>query len=224
MKIKSHRWALTTFALLINQCVFAQAPISITCDWAGAYAGASVGAHTLNLRLNDPDSYSDYELVDDKRMIKVGTGLNIGYNWQRNHFVYGAEASARLISSKSISKDHSGSAACSHLKNVFGIKVKAGLALGSSLLYLAIGPSISQSTLKMIHPDGGPNAYGNTHTNRNFGLTTALGIGHNITEKLSLRMQVENTQLKTSPISHNSVSIHHTDHLIEATIGLNYHL
>lgn len=111
-------------APVVEPVVTPVAPVAvvtpITPDWTGFYAGAQA-------------SYSDYDLGGDAdgSVKGAGYGLHAGYNYDlQNNWVLGAEAAYDWSKADGEGVD---------LDNVTTLKLKAGYAVGGSLIYATGG-------------------------------------------------------------------------------------
>ncbi|PJI92924.1 opacity protein-like surface antigen [Yoonia maricola] len=108
-------------------------------DWSGPYAGLSLsqGEDTFNF-YQDGSSFSGP--FDSEGTV---TGIVGGFNAQRGSFVYGGEVN---VSFGDISYDQSDEFASLELDyaSIIDVKARAGYAIGSVLIYGAVGYSASQ--------------------------------------------------------------------------------
>lgn len=149
----------------------ALAPASVVdygFNWTGGYVGANVGYRWLNADASDafgassPDSSS------------VAGGLQAGYNWQMNQFVFGVETDFGYGSS---SKNEAG----------YGVKqtwegttrARAGVALDRFLVYGTAGVAYSDFDLS--------NSSGASSSDWRFGWTAGGGVEYAVTKNVSVK-------------------------------------
>ena len=127
-----------SFALAVGSAAAADLPVKApeprvaTYDWSGLYVGAHLGAIGGNFR-NDPAIIGPTGTGGN-----VMGGLQIGYNWQINRYVIGAEADLSWI-------DVPASSPGSSFKEdwLSTYRLRAGQMMGNYLFYVTGGVALT---------------------------------------------------------------------------------
>ena len=164
-------------------------------SWAGAYVGGSVGAAVSSTGFHDNDDWFDNQLQAGHTSFGAMGGLYAGYNVQMRNFVYGVEASGNLMSGKLTVHPYGGSDYLSaQTAWNASLKVRAGLAMDKTLVYIAAGPAVTSSKVgAQFSYNVSPTDYttSGSKTSNVFGAAFAAGVEHALSDKLIARLQLE---------------------------------
>jgi len=199
-----------------------KAPIAVAPSWAGFYIGGQVGGASVSTSFKDFDDDFDTGLSDDRKLTWTA-GVYGGFNLQHDSFVYGIEAAWSWLDATATSFPFGERFADreflrTKLRDYGSVKARAGLAFGSTLVYVAAGPAWGGSQFSMRF--GSELASGNSHR---LGLAAATGIEHMLSPNWVLRGQVEYAQFQTQRITSNfDERFGQETSILTGTLGLSY--
>jgi outer membrane immunogenic protein len=144
---------------------YKDAPVHVAPHiWTGFYVGVNGGYAwgddddiDLYYILRDGVTRQDRETKYDVGLEGAFGGVQLGYNWQRNRYVFGIEAD---IQASDISADASGRVvqkpndvieADLDLEWFSTIRARAGIATGKSLFYITGGFAFGDASSKLVH-------------------------------------------------------------------------
>lgn len=180
--------------------LLASAPLSALAadSWAGPYAGASVAMSSFSSQFQDIDDEWDNQGVNGNTESTVLFGVNAGWNFQDENFVYGVELGYTLGDGTSESKPYGVSDPAlirSELGDVISLKGKVGIASGSTLAYVAAG--LAQADIDGTANTGTAGA-DQSSSDTVDGFTFAVGVEHKFANNVLLRVQGESMKLETT--------------------------
>src|SRR5215813_9891276 len=206
-----------------------KAPIAVAPSWAGFYIGGQVGGASVSTSFKDFDDDFDNQGLNGDRKLTWTAGVYGGINFQHDSFVYGIEAAWSWLDGRVTSFPFGGDEFLrSKLHDYGSVKARAGLAFGSTLVYVAAGPAWGGSRFSMksevfdeeantLKPES---ASGSSHR---LGLATATGVEHMISPNWILRGQVEYAQFQTQRITSNfDFRFGQETSILTGTLGLSY--
>ncbi len=186
--------------LLCSTSAYAQDAAVKTFDWTGPYAGVVLGAGTT--QQTTPNYYYGDAYGSTTDTGAGGTlGATLGYNMQQGSFVYGVEAD---YSASSLGIDpYDGyyySGYYGHVgewNNLATLRVRAGLALDNTLVYMTGGLASADVNQKYCYygVDGSncsnadTNEYDSAVSGRQSGYAFGAGVEHAFTDKISLKAE-----------------------------------
>jgi outer membrane immunogenic protein len=196
-----------------------KAPIGMAPSWAGFYIGGQVGGASVSTSFKDFDDFFDNQGLNGDRKLTWTAGVYGGINFQHDSFVYGIEAAWSWLDGTVTSfPDADEDFLRSKLRDYGSVKARAGLAFGSSLVYVAAGPAWGGSHFSM--QSGSEVASGNSHR---LGLAAATGVEHMFSPNWILRGQVEYAQFQTQRITSNyDDRFGQESSVLTGTLGLSY--
>lgn len=161
-----------------------------TYDWTGVYAGAWVGTACLDGRGSLFDNGSGLNWSNGGCGFKGG-GL-LGYNYQFDRFVVGAEADLGTTTDI-VRNTLPGADFRFNMNYLATVRGRAGWAMDDTLFYLTAGGAYAQGEINGIVSTT-PN-----HLKADqFGWVVGGGMEHALTDKLRLRMEYLYTQFPTT--------------------------
>jgi outer membrane immunogenic protein len=173
------------------------APV-VTYDWTGFYAGLSAGYAHANAKVTDispgvargPFSYSSDG--------GIGSG-QVGYNWQINSFVLGAEADIGYMGSDGkgiIGSTNAGSHQDLTLDGgLYGdVTARVGYAFGPALIYAKGGFAFFNGEARQTTTNPG---YATTGTDTFTGWTIGGGVEYMIMQNLSVKVEYQHFDFGT---------------------------
>ena len=155
-------------------------------DWTGMYAGIWTGLACLDGTGNLHDNGSGLSWSNGGCGLKAG-GL-VGYNFQINNFVLGAEADLGR-SNLLVTNNEPGANFSFNMNYLATIRGRAGWALDDKLLYLTAGGAYANGQINGTVP--GPLS---SITANQFGWTVGAGMEDALTDHLRLRLEYMYTQ------------------------------
>jgi opacity protein-like surface antigen len=196
-------------------------------DWNGFYAGGALGVASFTSDFNDLDDDWDNQGLSGDNSLDLNTGIYAGINFQLDSLVYGVEIGHTRYGSKSTGLPNADDnvviddSQTTELESAISLRVRAGLAAGNTLLFLAVGPTWAKTNYKSIYE----NAHYAKGDDTILGLTTSVGIEQKFTPSISARLQVEHTAFETSDLITESESDYrysHDDALTNVLVGVSY--
>lgn len=183
-------------------------------DWDGFYAGFNLGygIGRVEAQVNAPRAGRD--------LLGAHYGIQAGYNFQYDQFVFGLEAGVSGAQIKGSSLCPNVNVTCSGaIETIADVKARFGVAIDNYLIYGAIGAAYGFGSSGV--DDGLP---GYSFETPGY----ALGVGAEVavTENLSAKIDYSYIGFAqvTAPagtINNTSIDLAHDVHLIK--VGLNYH-
>ena len=135
----------------------APAPVAMSGDWGGFYAGGQLGYADVTVDPGDADDIGGYGWLG---------GVHAGYNWDLGNVVVGLEGDYDFT-------DISIGDGVGSIDNVARLKLRAGYDMGSTLLYATAGAAHANATV-------GGTDFSDT------GWFAGLGVGYQMTDSLVL--------------------------------------
>ena len=163
-------------------------------SWTGAYAGVTLGGMTASHRWSFP-ILGDTRFDPDPRGLTGG--LFVGYNWQTGGgLVLGLEADIQASNASGTEdyRDADGNLlnplgdveGHSRIRSTFAARIRAGLAMDRTLLYVAGGLSQAEYRLSYDRMDVELDAI----TARRTGWTIGAGVEHAMSSNMRLRGEI----------------------------------
>src|SRR5882672_3491052 len=120
-----------------------KAPIEAAPSWAGFYIGGQVGGASVSTSFKDFDDTFDNEGLNGDRKLTWTAGVYGGFNLQHDSFVYGIEAAWSWLDGtvRGFPDFDQVVVLRNKLRDYGSVKARAGLAFGSTLVYVAAGPA-----------------------------------------------------------------------------------
>jgi outer membrane immunogenic protein len=200
-----------------------KAPIGMAPSWAGFYVGGQVGGASVSTSFKDFDDFFDNQGLNGDRKLTWTAGVYGGINFQHDTFVYGIEAAWSWLDGTVTSFPNSSGSddfLRSKLRDYGSVKARAGLAFGSTLVYVAAGPAWGGSQFSIGSPSEGESGSGSSHR---LGLAAATGVEHMVSPNWVLRGQVEYAQFQTQRItSYFENRYGQETSVLTGTLGLSY--
>jgi outer membrane immunogenic protein len=198
-----------------------KAPIAVAPSWAGFYIGGQVGGASVSSSFKDFDDDFDNQGLNGDRKLTWTAGVYGGINFQHDAFVYGIEVAWSWLDGTVTGFPNdfdSDDFLRSKLRDYGTVKARAGLAFGSTLVYVAAGPAWGGSHFSMGRSS--EFASGNSHR---LGLAAATGVEHMLSPNWILRGQVEYAQFQTQRITSDSENrFGQESSVLTGTLGLSY--
>jgi outer membrane immunogenic protein len=200
-----------------------KAPIEMAPSWAGFYVGGQAGGASVSTSFKDYFDDFDNQGLNGDRKLTWTAGVYGGINFQHDSFVYGIEAAWSWLDGtvKGFPDNFtSDDLLRSKLRDYGSVKARAGLAFGSTLVYVAAGPAWGGSDFSMLARSGKEFASEGSHR---LGLAAATGVEHMLTPNWILRGQVEYAQFQTQRITSNLNDLFGQEtSVLTGTLGLSY--
>ena len=198
-----------------------KAPIEAAPSWAGFYIGGQVGGASVSTSFKDFDDEFDNQGLNGDRKLTWTAGVYGGINFQHDSFVYGIEAAWSWLDGK-VKSFPFGENDPDFLRNRFtdygSVKARAGLAFGSTLVYVAAGPAWAGGRFSV-----GINDTETSARSHRLGLVGATGVEHMLSPSWVLRGQVEYAQFQTQRLTHEfSERFGQESSVLSGTLGLAY--
>jgi outer membrane immunogenic protein len=230
-------------------------PAFVAVDWGGAYAGVNggYGWSAKDSKLSAVGVYQEPTcdptqpgarclMMVDRGAMSFGAeggfgGGQVGYNLQRDRFVFGVEAdiqAAAIDGSGTLSLPHGAVASGKNELDWFGtLRGRAGLTFDRTLLYFTGGLAFGgvKDTLKVTPAQGAPSTVSNSETKT--GYVLGGGVEHLLNPHWSVKAEYQYIDLGSDKLSTtaaaNSVNeatgtldAEHAYHTVR--LGVNYHL
>jgi outer membrane immunogenic protein len=200
-----------------------KAPAEMAPSWAGFYIGGQVGGASVSTSFKDFDDELDNQGLNGDRKLTWTAGVYGGINFQHDSFVYGIEAAWSWLDGTVTSFPRhfdNDDFLRNKLRDYGSVKARAGLAFGSTLVYVAAGPAWGGSHFSMGAPLNEEVASGRSHR---LGLAAATGVEHLVSPNWVLRGQVEYAQFQTQRITSNfDYRFGQETSVLSGTLGLSY--
>lgn len=192
-------------------------------DWTGPYAGLTLGyafggdddiGYSVNDRLRG--DVGSYELSG------LNAGLNIGYRWQRDHWVFGPELSLVGGDIKD-SFDADGYDGENKLKNAIELRLKAGYLLNpETMLFGVAGVSRAKFDYSVLGAGGyGPAAIDDSFSRT--GYVLGFGVERRLTDRISVTGGYEYANYGKETLEDSAgVSTRATPKFSNVKIGVNF--
>jgi outer membrane immunogenic protein len=201
-----------------------KAPIEMAPSWAGFYVGGQVGGASVSTSFKDFDDEFDNQGLNGDRKLTWTAGVYGGINFQHDSFVYGIEAAWSWLDGTVTGLPNSESSEDflrNRLRDYGSVKARAGLAFGSTLVYVAAGPAWGGSHFSIFR-DATKSEFASGSSHR-LGLAAATGVEHMISPNWVLRGQVEYAQFQTQRITSNfDDRFGQETSVLTGTLGLSY--
>jgi len=196
-----------------------KAPISVAPSWAGFYIGGQVGGASVSTSFKDFDDEFDNQGLNGDRKLTWTAGVYGGINFQHDSFVYGIEAAWSWLDGKVTSFPFGDDDFLRNKLTDYGsVKARAGLAFGSTLVYVAAGPAWAGGRFSVS--DDGVVTSARSHR---LGLVGATGVEHMLNPNWVLRGQVEYAQFQTQRLTHDfGNQFGQETSVLSGTLGLSY--
>lgn len=190
-------------------------------DWSGAYLGIHGGLIGRGFKSSGaiPNIPAlNFSGKNNTQSLSGATfGIQAGYNFQSGNVVYGVEAESSLgTTDRKKSTTH-----LSAEQNArHAVKVRAGYAFGSTLVYATTGVAIAQTRLHS--PAVGLTPRGRKDLTR-AGLLVGVGIEQKLTRSISLKGEVDYAAFGESRVTLPGGATKVRSGNLTAKVGLNYH-
>lgn len=185
-------------------------------DFSGVYAGARLGAAAADIATSDVD-YNNYGGTYDVTNSGALAVVSAGYNWQLGATVVGLEANVGFGDLQAGYEAHNGDLE-TQMDQIIGLRGRAGMAAGNTLLYVLGG--ISTANVTNLSEDGAIDL-GDTYT----GITVGAGVEQFISNNLSWVAEGTYTLFDGSDDADSSDSGYYgTADLLTLTGGVNYYI
>ncbi|MTI16213.1 porin family protein [Rhodobacteraceae bacterium RKSG542] len=167
-------------------------------DWGGFYAGVKANALILEDDYIDPVADLDGFITD----YKIAPTVVVGYLWQRNQFVYGAEFGVSWVGSDKTEQDVSdpylyGTMKVNSSAHILG---RVGVTSDRTLLYLQGGATLTSFDFDYPYDTGLPQGDGFSETL--IGATLGLGVEHALNENWRISADFTHT---TYPVATSTI-------------------
>jgi len=207
-----------------------KAPIEAAPSWAGFYIGGQVGGASVSTSFKDFDNSFDNAGLNGDRRLTWSAGLYGGFNLQHDSFVYGIEAAWSWLDGTVTSRPNNQSSRellRNRLTDYGSVKARAGLAFGSTMVYVAAGPAWAGSRFTVNQTFSEPENILTSTRSYRVGLVGATGVEHMLSPNWVLRGQVEYAQFQTQRLTRESQSgssdrFGQESSVLSGTLGLSY--
>lgn len=171
--------------------VYTKAAAAPSPIWTGPYIGLSLGAlrHKLDARMGGvffPPEFNQGSFSSTAATL----GGQIGYNWQQDKFVYGIEGDLNWTNAKASGTRVFGGFPTEYSSKLswYGTaRVRAGVTLSPTLLYVTGGLAVASIKDRFFQPIGGDGA---ASSKTRVGWTAGAGIEHFITPTTTVKAEV----------------------------------
>lgn len=158
-------------------------------DWAGGYAGLTLG-YAFNgkdeVGVDQPEVGTPNEL----KLNGVNAGVHVGYRWQKNRWVFGPELGYEGGNIKD-SFSTGGYDAESKIKNVLALRMKTGYLLDNGMLVYGIAGVARAKVDYSVVGDGDSGPIGVDTSFSRTGYIVGLGAEKKLNERMSLTGEYE---------------------------------
>lgn len=154
-------------------------------NWTGGYVGLS-----LNYGRS---THATPPVISLPNATGFGGGALAGYNWQAGDAVFGAEVAGNLTRMSGVGDCANPAWTCrSRINNVISARVRAGVAMDTTLLFATAGLASANIRHSTHHP-----VFGNfSDTNRTNGAMVGVGIEHAFAGGWNLRGDLEHYRFR----------------------------
>jgi outer membrane immunogenic protein len=204
--------------------------------WTGAYVGAQVGVGRLNATATQvTPSYGYYGPCtgyygSGSCSLEAGGavgGVNAGYDWQNNYFVYGVMAdwdATDLKRTENLAPYYGGSFT-GQVDWLASIRGRMGIGLDDTLIYITGGPALGmvKSSTALV---GGLGSYGSLNS-AEFGWVAGFGLERKLSQQWSLKGEFLYYDLGRSHASASyptgTYTTEFTHEIMLGQVGLEFH-
>jgi len=187
--------------------------------WSGPYIGGNIGGAFL-----DNDTDIDFFIIpgsqDDNGDEGITGGGQVGWNFQHDQFVFGAEGDFNLldVEGDTLFRTKTPGVVETDFDWFATVRGRAGVAVDHTLIYATLGLAIARGEIEVSN--GGPVS---SNTDTLVGLAAGGGVEHRFTDALSGRIEYLYADMESisTPFFGTSVSSSTELHFLRA--GLNYH-
>jgi outer membrane immunogenic protein len=234
MKIKTYLMATTWSLALVGAASAADLPLKSravhalppAAVWEGPYVGIHGGIGRANFSVT-------FDNPDDTWTSGATGGIfggQIGYNWQRRHWVYGVEADASWAGLKASYQEADGDDyAEAKVRWLASFRGRAGLAIDDTLVYATVGLALGGTRHSYRNIDricDGCGDFGSAFSRTRVGWVAGFGVEHQFGPRWSARLEALYYDLG----KHNHTAIHDgspyniplTTEVFVARAGFNY--
>jgi len=191
-------------------------------DWSGSHVGFTLGRSAYSSSWTDVDGYKNGASLEASSQ-HLQTSASLGYDYQVNTLVYGVEIDRTLSSQHADSNYYQGSVLRQDaLRRLITLRLRVGLAYGSSLFYLTGG--LGQARVVHNWDDGGTSgqSWSGVHNSRR-GLVSGVGLENRVNSNLSLRAELLNFRSGVASSTNDSgYTMQVTDSVNTLRVGLSY--
>lgn len=196
-------------------------------DWAGTYAGASLG---YVFGKNDEVGFSTPQdrllgSYGNEKVSGVQGGLHIGYRMQRDAWVFGAELGYDISGADdSVSYDNANGKGevTSEVNNVIALRFKTGRVIDDkTMVYGVAGVARGDFTYSASGAYQGNNITGESDYKSN-GWILGLGVERKLTDDISLTGAIEHTSFKKKEVYIGDLVTRATPEYNQIRLGVNY--
>jgi outer membrane immunogenic protein len=160
-----------------------KAPPMASPSWAGWYIGGNAGAALVDIDRHYTDGFP--APYSGSKTSFIGGG-QIGYNWQRGNFVYGAEVDGSFLGSK---QSFDGGSASNELPWLVTARLRMGLAVGDTMAYVTGGVAIGEIKTSATDFSGEPPYSLFKENKTRFGWTIGGGVEHMINRNWTIALE-----------------------------------
>src|SRR6476646_1084918 len=112
-------------------------PAPVPCNWQGFYIGINAGVAGLEANITD-EHYIDSGATTQVEETNFTGGGQLGYNWQRNAFVWGLEADADYLNTDNGYTGYYGKYR-GEMDFQGSLRLRGGIAVENALVYVTGG-------------------------------------------------------------------------------------
>lgn len=163
-----------------------ETPVS---DWAGGYAGLTLG-YAFNGKDEVGVDQSEVGTPNELTLSGANAGVHVGYRWQKDRWVFGPELGYEGGNIKD-SFSTGGYDAESKIKNVLALRMKTGYLLDNGMLVYGIAGVARAKVDYSVVGDGDSGAISVDDSFSRTGYIVGLGAEKKLTERMSLTGEYE---------------------------------
>jgi len=164
----------------VEPVIAAPAPMAVTRNWTGGYAGFQFGAQQSRLGMSET---ADQTNTGALRLRGLTGGLYAGYNWQGvNDLVFGVDGDIAATGGRASMTTSGGDAVSARMRASAALRARAGVAMGETMFYGAVGVSHARFDVTV---NGTPDTLARTGWTAGIGLEQAFA--GNMTGRLEYR-------------------------------------
>lgn len=190
-------------------------------EWTGPYAGLSAGHADYRTTWFDVD-YDWYGGNFTTSDTTQNYGLQFGYNHQMKNWVLGGEFSYNHVASSSYMFYSQDVWRTDDLESVMSLKLKAGLAVDKTMLYVTAGLAQFDANHRWTEVNDVPDSWP-TFENDGIGSVAGFGLETKVGSNLSLRSEVlRGRSPGTSSTNPNGFTMTVTEQVTFINIGANF--
>lgn len=208
--------------ILLIFCAAALAAHAQSSSWTGFHVGATLGRSAYTSSWTDVDGYRNGGTLDSS-LQKSQTGGNLGYDYQIGNTVFGLEYDRTLSAIETSSAyDRGATLRTDNLDRLSTLRLRAGLAYGSTLVYLSGGLGQAKASHAWIASGTGAQSWPSFRNDQR-GLVAGAGLEQKLGNGFALRVEYlhfHSGEARSTNASGYAMQV--TDDLNTLRVGFSY--